>query len=80
MTPPTTQARQAVTDVTLKETKLEIENTIRVRIKDRMPVADLVLPPNPISIIVVGKSADNLQARIVYRDCAPYYINVSQIH
>jgi hypothetical protein len=63
---------------TLKSRKAEISRDLRARINRGEEIAGSILPKNPFTIQVVGKSFSNLQARIIYSDQAPYYITVTE--
>lgn len=58
-----------------------IKNTIRQdiagKIESGVQIGGEILPKNPIRVEIVGKSISALQARIIYRDMAPYYFNVA---
>jgi hypothetical protein len=64
----------------LDEIKAAAEADLRARIAAGDEIAGQVLPPDPIHIEVRGRRADDLQARVVYRDVAPYYLRVSRGH
>jgi hypothetical protein len=61
---------------TLNEIKQEAAADIAQRIDKGDIIGDEVPPKNPIYIHIVGKSADSLQARVIYSDRAPYYFKM----
>lgn len=60
----------------LKKTREEARADIIARIKAGEEIAGWTLPQNPVRVLVVGKSTENLQARVIYRGQAPFYFNV----
>ncbi len=62
---------------TLEETKREAIADIKHRIDYGIAVGDEVLLRNYLRIEVIGKSIENLQARIIYPDQAPFYFQVT---
>jgi hypothetical protein len=63
--------------INLNVVKREIEDDLLDKIKRGSPVNGTVLPKNPISVMIIGKSIQSLQARIVYDHMAPYYFDVT---
>jgi hypothetical protein len=61
---------------TLNEIKQEAAFDIAQRIDHGDAIGGEVLPKNPITIQIVGKSIDNLQARVIYSNTAPFYFRV----
>ena len=60
----------------LEGTKKAIAANLKFMISAGQLIAGDLLPFNPVRIDVVGKSESNLQARVIYADQAPYYLNV----
>lgn len=60
----------------LAEVKEHAESDLRAKIARGEPVAGEVLPPDPLRIEVTGRGSE-LQARVIYRGQAPYYLDLT---
>ena len=62
-------------------TLAEIKQAAREDIRNRIDAGDVVggeiLPRNPLRIEITGRNPSALEARIIYRDAAPYYFRFS---
>jgi hypothetical protein len=57
--------------------KFAAQEDIRDRIARGEPIGGEVLPYGPYRIEIRGTSPDKLQARIMYKDRAPYFFNIA---